>query len=175
MARLADPKGPEQAAPVSQAVERGTPEGPQPQDGSQKEVGFISPGATGPRTPPDPQKDPYGYLIFIMEEGFGSVHQRLDQQGKVVADLAERVFGPQTASAGQAEPPAKKGLDGIINSDTINKFLDLAKSQLTQVDPRDQRALEIGYKILNGAEDTALKSVYRGIGKEVARDVTHIG
>jgi hypothetical protein len=121
---------------------------------------------------PDPQKDPFGYLIYVMEQGFGSVHQRLDQQGKLVADMAEKVYGPQ-AEAGHLPNTAQPGLAGLFNADTLNKFLDLAKEQFGG--GPDRIYTDIGRRVVDGATDTAIKRIIRNVGGEAAGTITHVG
>jgi len=177
VAKLADPKGPD--APMEEPMGPSPPVETQAQSGSgQVPKEGVTAGdialQKAAAAAPDPKTDPYGYLIYIMEQGFGSVHARLNQQGKLVADMAERVYGPQ--KEGSPAPARGPGLAGLINDETINRALDLIKTQMAPpINPQDAIALDIGHRVLQGATDTAVRSIFRSVGKDAAGAITHVG
>ena len=176
MARLVDPN---EKAPVGPEAQTKEPAAPTPVESIPKEG--ITAGDLAMQNVPDPQKDPFGYIVFVMEQGFGSVHRRLDQQGKLVADMADKVYGSgkEGGELAKGAPRPSSGplgeLSAIINPETINRALDLAKSALAQANPQDAMALQIGRRVIDGATDTAVRSIFRSVGKEAAGQITHVG
>ncbi len=124
---------------------------------------------------PDPKSDPYGYLLFVLDGMNNGIQKRLDDQGKAIINMAEKVYGPQ-GSVGQAAQSGSPVGPAGFNVGSIPQIIHDLKDMLGGgQDPMNAYFAQMGKTFFDKTLETTMRSVTRQLGSQTAGSITHVG